>query len=169
MAGKRWTGSAFTDLITTRKRWTGGAWADLTIAKRWTGGAWVDLFAGGGGGAGLPTGSWTGGDSVYLLTTCIYTGGPGCSLIRQLAGSKTFTGTYDSFSIPPTAGIKIVSIVGTTVNFTASAIRGEANFYEIPLTLTNGLGSTIVPLFVEVDYFYEDDSWSPGGPGNEIP
>ena len=41
-AGKRWTGSAWTD-CTTNKRWNGSAWVDLTIKKRWSGSAWVDL------------------------------------------------------------------------------------------------------------------------------
>lgn len=41
-AGKRWTGSAWTD-VTINKRWNGSAWVDLTIKKRWSGSAWVDL------------------------------------------------------------------------------------------------------------------------------
>ena len=166
MAGKRWTGSAYTDLATTRKRWTGSTWTDITIAKRWSGSAWVDLFPAGGG--GLPTGSWTGGNLVKLSTSCTYSGGAGCAFGVHLSASKTFTGSYTSFSIPPVAGINIISIVGTTVNFTALAIRGEANYYEIPLTLTNGTGSVVVPLFVNTDYFYEDLTGG-GDPGNEVP
>lgn len=41
-AGKRWSGSAWTD-CTVNKRWNGSAWVDLTIKKRWSGSAWVDL------------------------------------------------------------------------------------------------------------------------------
>lgn len=41
-AGKRWTGSAWTDCA-TNKRWNGSVWVDLTIKKRWSGSAWVDL------------------------------------------------------------------------------------------------------------------------------
>lgn len=41
-AGKRWTGSAWTD-CTTNKRWTGSAWTNLTIKRRWSGTAWVDM------------------------------------------------------------------------------------------------------------------------------
>lgn len=41
-AGKRWTGSTWTD-CTINKRWNGSAWVDLTIKKRWSGSAWVDL------------------------------------------------------------------------------------------------------------------------------
>lgn len=41
-AGKRWTGSAWTD-CTINKRWNGSSWVDLTIKKRWSGSAWVDL------------------------------------------------------------------------------------------------------------------------------
>jgi len=40
--GKRYTGSAFTD-ITAGRRWTGSSWVDLTTRKRWTGSAWVDI------------------------------------------------------------------------------------------------------------------------------
>lgn len=166
MAGKRWTGSLQTDL-TTKSRWTGTLWTALTTAKRWTGSAWEDLFPGGGG--GLPTGSWTGGNYVDLTTSCVYTGGAGCEFIRQLPFTKTFTGTYVSFSIPTVAGITITSVVGTTVTGTASALRGTFNSYVVPLTLTNGTGDTIVPLYIDTTYDYEDLSGDPGDPGNEVP
>ena len=41
-AGKRWSGSAWTDM-TVNKRWTGSAWTNLTIKRRWSGSAWVDM------------------------------------------------------------------------------------------------------------------------------
>lgn len=41
-AGKRWTGSAWTN-NTVNKRWSGSAWVDLTVKKRWSGSAWVDI------------------------------------------------------------------------------------------------------------------------------
>jgi hypothetical protein len=41
-AGKRWTGSTWTD-ATVNKRWNGSSWVDLTIKKRWSGSAWQDL------------------------------------------------------------------------------------------------------------------------------
>jgi hypothetical protein len=41
-AGKRWTGSTWTD-VTVNKRWNGSSWVDLTIKKRWNGSSWQDL------------------------------------------------------------------------------------------------------------------------------
>lgn len=41
-SGKRWNGSAWTD-VTINKRWNGSAWVDLTIKKRWSGTAWTDI------------------------------------------------------------------------------------------------------------------------------
>lgn len=43
MTAKRWDGSAYQDVLTTKKRWDGTAWVDLTVAKRWDGVAWVDI------------------------------------------------------------------------------------------------------------------------------
>jgi hypothetical protein len=164
MAGKRWNGSTFVDIATTRKRWNGSAWVDLTIAKRWNGTAWIDIFPDLGGGPppdpSLPTASWVGGSSDYSGHTCIGQVDPpvSCPVSYTFTLFKSFTSSgATTITGKAVSGISY-NIVGNNVTFSCTVSRRPPDgdpIEKIPvLQFTNASGTTELAFRWTVFYEY---------------
>jgi len=160
MAGKRWNGTTFIDLTTTRKRWNGSAWVDITTAKRWSGTAWIDLFPSGPPvDPSLPTAAWVGNSSAYSGYTCIGSVDPpvSCPVSHTFTLVKSFTSSGAiTITGKPVSGISY-SIVGSTVTFSCTVSRRPPDGDPIEkfpvLEFTNASGTT--ELAFSWSLFYE--------------
>lgn len=160
MAGKRWNGSSFVDLSTTRKRWNGSSWVDLVTAKRWNGTVWIDLFPDSPPvDPSLPTASWVGGNSAsdyYFCQNDLDNPPNTCTLLHEFTLVKTFTSSgATSITFKPTTGVS-ASIVGSTVTFTSSVARGADGLERTPtLLFTNSFGTLELPFSWVLTYEYD--------------
>jgi len=169
MAGKRWNGTTFIDLSTTRKRWNGSAWVDITIAKRWNGSAWIDLFPDGPPvDPNLPTGSWNDGSSsassYYACEQTLDPLDPNCPISYTFNLTKAYTTSAGTTVTGKAVAGVSYTFFANSVTFSASVQRsltGESVERTPTLLLTNSFGTTELPFSWELTYYYTVEGGEP--------
>ena len=150
MAGKRWNGTSYVDLTTTRKRWNGSTWVDIVTAKRWNGSAWIDLFP-------ASTLTFTNADAnFYGYYTC---DGTSCETSKSLSDTDTYTisGGTSPYTVTAvvTDGPSVTIDTGTPGQITVSTTVGRNTIKqgEIKVTVTDSAGTPNVANFYIPFYF----------------
>lgn len=144
MAGKRWNGSSYVDLTTTKKRWNGSTWVDITTAKRWNGSTWIDLFPSGGSGILLNPTTFSFEDTLACDNpsgSCPVTDAQSDTITYAASGG---TGPYTVTAVVVDGPALTLSVNNSTFVITASTTvgRNDSKIGEVKVTVTDSLAAS---------------------------
>jgi hypothetical protein len=168
MAGKRWNGSSYVDLTTTKKRWNGSTWVDITTAKRWNGSTWIDLFPSGGGGVTLLLGNTTADFTDFLSCdnpsgSCPLNDNQSDVVVYNVSGG---TAPYTVAAVVSTGPALTIVVNNGAKTITASTTVGRniVKEGEIKVTVTDSAGTPNVADFYlpfSFSYTYTQNNLGP--------
>lgn len=153
MTAKRWDGTAYQDILTTKKRWNGTSWVDLTVAKRWDGAAWQDIPGLFGGALSASTSPAVVEGFVDILEPA-----PPVTAVTSSACTATASGgtgpyTYAWTYVSGSSAISADSPTGASTTFTANVSKNGSKSAVWKVTVTDSLSAT-ASANVSIDLYY---------------